>query len=453
MKSNKENREELVTKALNEYFEPCESFIPGFVSFMTKKDIHLKHYHLTMHPGIFFVREVDKDKKLNVNVYYIRNLEFPEDESGEEEAQGRFDLIAIQGKLLTNRREQVIPLEAIQAYATADYLAEHEGEEVAQEFINGTFNISPIEEDTEVIELTKQDTNRPTVLCEPNTRVWNELESIFEAEKLDVRVSSEKERRSGKEVIVRVELSFPDQTDDSIAISRTINELERQINCCYSSLYEAGNRAFTIPQIWKVFANTTRIPTPKQEEQLEQILDRHRNIDCYINYKQEMRKRKVKKDGSPVDDCTITRHLLPADKIKIKTQNGKVTTGYQFYRKPPLLEHAQATGQLIHYETKELEAGLSEVNRNEINILLARYLLKRTKRKDKTNPKSIQYDTIYKILGKDKETMCRSDKKRIKDNVFKILDGFRKEKVIKNYDEYKSPSDKSKAQTGVKIFV
>ena len=233
-------------------------------------------------------------------------------------------------------------------------------------------------------------------------------------------------------------------TDDETALNFKYGALEEAVTNSVTTLMNAGNNKVTLTQIAKYTFNPNGRVTKKQEEQVEEIINRLSSTKVELDFTAEVSNELYKHNGEDISKFTLKGNLINCDQIEIKTKNGKTSTGYLIYRKPLLSIHDERTERLTAIPITVINEINKNININEHSVTVRQYLLKRvsqmkanSKRK-KTNYK-ILYSAIFEAVSPYDE-LANMQKQRIKKAVKGMLDGMQKTKFIKGYEESKTPN-------------
>lgn len=172
----------------------------------------------------------------------------------------------------------------------------------------------------------------------------------------------------------------------------------------------------------------------------------------------------IKRLGLSSDEIEFigkNRYILPLDKSFIKFKNGRIKCDYTYMGEyePQYFVLAEKIGQ-IKTADRELIPTKTGFNMTKERMLmidfLARHIefLKSTKGNSKYN-NDISYDTIINkcdlLVGIDEGTpKYRQYKKRYRDDIKNILEQYKRDKIIKDYNEY--PKD-TKVKRGITINI
>ena len=292
--------------------------------------------------------------------------------------------------------------------------------------------------------LPKQDTIKPRVQIDPNSKLANKITLLGDGETVALDVSGAKEKEEVKTVVTL------EYEGEGIKLAKPMTQYDREIHNAVTTLWKAGNISFTARQVWHALTGreTEKPPTKQQLAREEESLDKQRFTRAVVDYSQEARGRELTLDGEAVTAYKIDAYMLNAEKHTIETANGRTVEGYTITRPPVLYQHAAMFGQLVTYPMRYLAAGNVGQNSEE-NIIIRKYLLRRigmAKGKGKVSPR-IKYSSVYDKVGIPEPD--KKQRKRINDYVVGCLEALVKEKAIKGFTEYKE----GRTRAGVDLIV
>lgn len=285
-------------------------------------------------------------------------------------------------------------------------------------------------------DITKLNSIRPDNHIIPNTKINNYLTKIVGNGNVAVDVGGNK-----REILTMINIDYK---DTNIDLPKSFTAYDRTVlNACIS-LFEAKNDCFTPDTVYRCMNGLMdkEKPTPQQKGAITKSLDKMRYLFCTIDFKDEAIKRKY-----DVTKFTIEDNILNAQKIDIEA-GGNTVTGYQFNSEPILYKYAQQSKQIINVPVKLLNTKSALSSTDEV-IVIREYLLRRIETMKNTNGKSnkVLYDRIYEETGlEEKPTKQKADK--IRTSIKKLLDYWKSEKYINDYQEYKE----GRAFKGIEII-
>ena len=216
-----------------------------------------------------------------------------------------------------------------------------------------------------------------------------------------------------------------------------LNPYTRVIHDAVISLYNGGNKHIT-PNLIYSFLNGNKPTRHVPEDTRKEICEAMRKMmftPIRIDAKEEAK-------AFGISEFTYEGYLLPMT-YTLAVINGIKTECWQILSIPPLLAFAERKDQIARCKTEALDTGLRTT---PANLILTHYLLDRIlilkneakRKKDKSTVNHvIAYETLYAYLqvNAPTEATLRSKKRFIRDTVKKILDGWRKNGLILDYNE------------------
>ena len=132
-------------------------------------------------------------------------------------------------------------------------------------------------------------------------------------------------------------------------------------------------------------------------------------------------------------------YLIPAERTEVEVNGQIVKDGIKLIKMPPLFQYACLKNQVVTISVKMLDTPL---NNTPENIELKAYLLRRilSMSNMKNNMRDvIRYDTIYQYLRitAPNPNQLKKKHKNIRDKTKILLDFWKGEKLIKDYNEEK----------------
>lgn len=220
------------------------------------------------------------------------------------------------------------------------------------------------------------------------------------------------------------------------------------------SLIQANNRTFTINDIYRTLTgNSERRPQPKQKEMIKASMLKLSQTRITIDRTEEAKNNMLTdEEGNRITSLKIKDTLISYREAEVKTENGRVINAYEIKSEPPLLQYARDKRQLISFPTSLL--CFESVSSTQDNIVIAEYLVKQIvlMAKGKRDNKVISFDTICQAtsISTDKD---KTEFKRFRDTVYKILDELLKKPEIKQY-KLKGYEERKEGRTitGVKLI-
>lgn len=272
-----------------------------------------------------------------------------------------------------------------------------------------------------------------------NSLVANKLIEIEQASRTgaDATVSPGKGGKKSSEAIKVISSLRYDDKNINITGS-PLTAYDKTVHNAISSLYVAGNPYFTLQMVYRAMNGAQDISDIYPEtlapikRSIEEGIARRLKIDATAQVNAYY-KGKVKK-------VVYENYFLPLKKITVTMNNGEIVDGYAFLDVPPLYEYSRSLNQVISVDIGLLDTRKQLRNTPEV-ATIREYLIKRIEgmRNAKSALKSnnILYSTILAEAGIDTTKLDRTQLKRRRDSVKKILDHFKSKAFIRDYTEYK----------------
>jgi hypothetical protein len=287
----------------------------------------------------------------------------------------------------------------------------------------------------------------PKKHIKPNNKLANKItKDIVDEGEFNLVVSGTKAK---KEVFTKVLLAYDNEYIQLKGQKYT--PYDREVYDGVVTLYEAGNDLITPAMVYRAMNGLTETEHVSEQstESVANSLDKSMFTKIIIDYTEE-----AKLYNKNIEEAQYTGYLLNAEKIKAKIK-GKEQEVYKIYRKPILYEYAQISGQIITVPSKLLQTKDAVRSTDEV-IVIRGYLLRQIEwmKNEKTNrSENITYTGIYEELEISRiiynETAYKNKTRTIRNHVKAILNEWREQKYIQNYEEYQD----GKTLTGIKIIV
>lgn len=260
-------------------------------------------------------------------------------------------------------------------------------------------------------------------------------------------VSSKKSKR---EVTTKVMLAF-DSRHIQLSGHEKYTPYDREVYDGVVTLYEAGNEFVTLSMIYRAMNGLTdrEYVSIQSLESVTKSLDKSRYIQATIDYTEE-----AKLYNRDIEKAIYQGYLLAAEKVTVKI-NGTEQEGYKLLRKPILYEYAQISGQIITVPTKLLQTKDAVRSTDEV-IVIRGYLLRQIewiRNETISRSENVAYKSVYDELDVTKEfyeeTPYKKKTAKIRSHVKSILDEWKEQGYIKNYEEY----HEGRTLKGIKIII
>lgn len=272
----------------------------------------------------------------------------------------------------------------------------------------------------------------------PNNKLANSLtKDIIGAGLIELDVGRKKD-----DILTRCILSYE---GDNVKLTsrRSFTEYDRQVADAVTSLYEYGDKShiITAATVYRamVHATETETPSPQQIEAVTQSLDKLRFVRVQIDCTEELMRRKIDLNGSQITAGKIDTYLLTLDKMEV-IAGGQKVVAYKVIKTPILYEYSRLTGQVITVPAALLDirdkTG-AKIPNTERRIAIKGYLMRRISIMKGQNSKNqschILYDSLYNEVCSTEPT--QKEKRLIRDYIPCVLEYWKSEKFIKDYEE------------------
>lgn len=269
----------------------------------------------------------------------------------------------------------------------------------------------------------------------PNNKLANTLTSDDLIGKGDIELIVS--GRGKSDIITRCILNYE---GDNVTLSsrQPFTEYDRNVADAVTSLYEYGDPSHVITPatVYRamIHATGTETPSPQTLGAVTKSLDKMRFVRVQIDCTEELKRRKVDLNGTQVVAGKIDTYLLNLEKVEIMAGGQKVIA-YKIIKAPILYDYAKITKQVLTVPAELL--AVPNASNNEQRIAIKGYLLRRVSvMKGKTaQSRRILFNNIYNAAGKPDAT--NTEKNRLRDYAFTVLDFWKTEKFIKGYAKVK----------------
>ena len=287
----------------------------------------------------------------------------------------------------------------------------------------------------------------------PNNKLANSLtKDIIGAGLIELDVGRKKD-----DILTRCILSYE---GDNVKLTsrRSFTEYDRQVADAVTSLYEYGDKShiITAATVYRamVHATETETPSPQQIEAVTQSLDKLRFVRVQIDCTEELMRRNIDLNGSQITAGKIDTYLLTLDKMEI-IAGGQKVVAYKVIKTPILYEYSRLTGQVITVPAALLDirdkTG-AKIPNTERRIAIKGYLMRRISimksQNSKNQSRHIIFESLYNEIC-DASELSRRDQQLIREYVSLVLDNWKREEFIKDYEEL----TKGKKKIGVEIKI
>ena len=287
----------------------------------------------------------------------------------------------------------------------------------------------------------------------PNNKLANSLtKDIIGGGLIELDVGRKKD-----DILTRCILNYE---GDNVKLTsrRSFTEYDRQVADAVTSLYEYGNKSYiiTAATVYRamVHATETETPSPQQIEAVTQSLDKLRFVRVQIDCTEELMRRNIDLNGSQITAGKIDTYLLTLDKMEV-IAGGQKVVAYKVIKTPILYEYSRLTGQVITVPAALLDirdkTG-AKIPNTERRIAIKGYLMRRISimksQNGKNQSRHIIFESLYNEIC-DANELSRRDQQLIREYVSLVLDNWKREEFIKDYEEL----TKGKKKIGVEIKI
>lgn len=241
-------------------------------------------------------------------------------------------------------------------------------------------------------------------------------------------------KKKGKDVNTAVAINFSELKGVQFSNNYMLDPFARAVHNAMLSIYCAGNKGCSIAQLYRVMygnTDTRHVPDGAGLKQLEEAVEKLRHTDVMINATDESEVL-----GYKFQRVRIKNYVMPVKMVEVVI-NGKKADGFVFLDQPPLYEYARQKGQVNTFDIKNFNVPISA---GEDKAVLTNYLSERLqgiRNKKSKMSDVILYDTLYSRLQLDAptEATLRAKKRDVRKKVKAILDSWKKEGIISDYEE------------------
>ncbi len=266
-------------------------------------------------------------------------------------------------------------------------------------------------------------------------------EYLLAGDTLGVNVGKNKEDNN------KILMTLLNANDDELKdVSCFMTGIDKAVMDTFNSMYKAGNKIITKPQIARKVHGINGKPTDKQIESVEKSLIKlsKMKIKLDLSLLVNNRYKNIKVQEMTGKIVSLVKREAK-NKKGVQSRNKQIVDGFSITDQPILCKVAEMLGQCtsINYELKKaaLEKPLKS---NERNIILFDYLIERiAPMKHNTMSKTIKYNTLTEeVLHRegqpliDENNIIKQAKKRIKKNTRVILEKLKEEGYITDFTEY-----------------
>ncbi len=267
-------------------------------------------------------------------------------------------------------------------------------------------------------------TQYPRQFITPKDKVSNMLYDGELSEEL-TEIATES-RTSNKELTAKVSIGFDELEGVSIK-NKQITPYDREVHDSIVSLYVDGENEYITPlMVYRTMTGNQKAAiTPKITKDISDSITKMSITRITIDATEEAK-------GYSLDKLIYEGNLIYTKRV-VGEHKGNIGEWFYIMERPILYDYANAKNQVARMNINLLN---TPVNKNEDTILLQGYLYRRIlAMKGSDLSKSILYETVYKQLDiEDKaDTVTRNKQRRVREQVQRILEYWKKEGFIKDY--------------------
>ena len=435
---------ELAPKAVDEHIKfEAASIAPGFVTFVSDVAVEIGLDRFRLPAGVYLLKSGEE-----INEARVYTLTFNADELLHAGDGLPYEETTDPETGMTMRSYGTPDSEPITFSATIEPIPTKEGEFLTYvEYVAWlTMTVAPDPETRDAIfnsayhvtsetEITKgeQSDGKADKRYDPVTKLHQTLSDprMYGELGMELNVAGRGEKKKGKKVSNIVALEYVGD-DEDMKLSRPVSEFDIQVYNAVASLWEAGKHEMTLQEIF----NMTMGEGKANAKQLDRIADsvellRRTRLTADITQEAKAHHLTDPDTGEPWEQMEIDDFLFNALRIRMKSVNGKVTTGYKIHATPILLRYAKASKQIVSYPVKYLNTKSAGSN-TERNVVIRGYLLQRiAQAKGGKMSKTIRCATIYEKAGIDKAN--RTERKRANKYITDLLNLWVEQGFIRGY--------------------
>ena len=428
------------TKARAEHIKYTDSPIDGFIAFECDTDVYLGLWGKTVPKGKYYLLADDMlngREKQDAAIYLItvdtEHMFKTESEAETVEENDIFTVKAFKGE--TNLNLTMEPMEIVrgQNLFFLEYIAwlamtVAESDEIRDAIFQAAYKVE-VKDDT-----PKQTSRRASKRYDPVTKLHQSITDpeIYSELGLTLNVAGRNEKKGNKKVETLVALEYVSD-DENIELTRRVSDFDIQVYNAVCSLWEAGKDEFTLQELFEMTIGKGKAKRD-QLERLSDSVEILRKTRLTADITQEARAHNLvdPETGKPWEQMEIDDFLLTTVRIRMKSVNGKWTTGYKLNSLPILLRYAKASKQIVSYPVKYLDTKSAGSN-TERNVVIRGYLLQRiAQAKGGKMPNTIRCERIYKKAGINADN--RTERRRVDKYISGLLEVWREQGLFTTYE-------------------
>lgn len=261
-----------------------------------------------------------------------------------------------------------------------------------------------------------------------------EWQRIRKDKKYDVEVHNKKQLEQKVHIILK--------SDDKYLKQCFFNPFDRIVYDEICTLFFNGNKTFSLAQLVSaIYKQSSKHINKNQKEKVKNSINKMRVQIVDIDFSEQVKNKEVYYNNEKIKNYYQETYLLAIKKEKIKTENNKVVEGYTLLEPPVLFLYAYINKQFTCVNQKINKALVGKVSMTENNLIIDRYLklrIVRMKNKKTNSNKTIQYSAVCEQIEiQNNQLLQKAQKQRIRKTIHEILNAYKKENFIKDYEPYK----------------
>ena len=190
-----------------------------------------------------------------------------------------------------------------------------------------------------------------------NNALMNELAGAtgkkpINAGAYDLPVLTRGSGKRKKDISTYVMAAYPPED----GITSSLTEQERNVSdalmsICLQAEEEGRPAAFTAETLYRVMPGRGERPSEEMAATIEETVEKYRHLDIEVDATEEMRARNLIADN---EEFYIKDSFISAKQGTYKANNGRTIKAWVLNSRPPILDYALKTKQIITIQTKNL---------------------------------------------------------------------------------------------------
>ena len=251
-----------------------------------------------------------------------------------------------------------------------------------------------------------------------STGIWGAISTEESGQLAFAFDTTNKKKKNGKEATVLCAINWDIQ---DISITKQLTEWDKRVYIAVGSLFNGGNEAMTINQIYTLMGNTGD-PNARQIKRINESLTKMAAARLYIDNVKE------RDAGYKYPLFKYDAPLLPFERLEV-THRGKTATAVKLLREPPLISFARDRKQCTTIELKTLQ---SPVSKTDNNLRIDDYLLERIAHMKK-NP-ALSRKILFKSICEACRITDKKQRQRAPETINRYLEHYQATGYITGYN-------------------